>query len=54
MGKYFAAQECVVEMYIYLGGSDAFVSQHLLYSPQVGSAFEVAKLWRKVWGLMFF
>ncbi len=40
MGKYFAAQECVVEMYIYLGGSDAFVSQHLLYSPQVGSAFE--------------
>ena len=40
MGKYLASQECVVEMYIYLGGSDAFVSQHLLYGPQVGSAFE--------------
>lgn len=40
MDKDLAAQECIIKMYIYLGGGDAFVSQHLLYGSQVGSAFE--------------
>ena len=36
----FVAKHGAVEVYVYLGGGYAFVSEHLLDCPEVGSSFK--------------
>lgn len=38
--KYFFPQSGVVDMQINLGGSYAFMSEHLLYGSEIGPSFE--------------
>ena len=36
----FGAQECHIDVRVDFGGENAFVPEHLLNSPQIGTAFE--------------
>ena len=39
-GEDFFAEAGAVDVYVYFGGGDAFVTEHLLYGTKVGSAFK--------------
>ena len=39
-GQDFFAEAGAVDVYVYFGGGDAFVTEHLLYGKEIGTPFE--------------